>query len=76
MAQASDAAVWLDDLLAEMAWVRRLARALVKEPAAADDVAQDAWLRHGGEQVRGAIAERQRDSSWATASGWGRTPRP
>jgi RNA polymerase sigma-70 factor (ECF subfamily) len=31
-------------LAAEMAWVRRLARALVKDDAAADDVAQDAWL--------------------------------
>jgi len=31
-------------LAAEMAWVRRLARALVRDDAAADDVAQDAWL--------------------------------
>lgn len=33
-----------EQLMAEMAWVRRLARALVKNDAQADDVAQDAWL--------------------------------
>ncbi|HMG54459.1 MAG TPA: sigma-70 family RNA polymerase sigma factor, partial [Kofleriaceae bacterium] len=31
-------------LLAEIGWVRRLARALVRDDAVADDVAQDAWL--------------------------------
>ncbi|HEV7555151.1 MAG TPA: sigma-70 family RNA polymerase sigma factor, partial [Kofleriaceae bacterium] len=31
-------------LLAEMIWVRRLARALLRDVDAADDVAQDAWL--------------------------------
>jgi len=30
--------------MAEMAWVRRLARALVHDPALADDVAQEAWI--------------------------------
>ena len=30
--------------MAEMAWVRRLARALVRDDALADDVAQDTWL--------------------------------
>ncbi|MBA3538226.1 MAG: hypothetical protein H0T79_01235, partial [Deltaproteobacteria bacterium] len=33
-----------EQLMAEMAWVRRLARALVRDDAAADDVAQDAFL--------------------------------
>src|SRR3954469_18501995 len=33
-----------EQLMAEMAWVRRLARALVKDEAIADDVAQDTWL--------------------------------
>ena len=33
-----------EQLVAEMAWVRRLARALVRDAAAADDVAQDTWL--------------------------------
>src|SRR4051812_41606245 len=33
-----------EQLMAEMGWVRRLARALVKDDAIADDVAQDTWL--------------------------------
>ncbi len=33
-----------EQLMAEMAWIRRLARALVKDAAAADDVAQETWL--------------------------------
>lgn len=33
-----------EQLMAEMAWVRRLARALVQDPAAADDVAQETWI--------------------------------
>ena len=33
-----------EQLMAEMAWVRRLARALVHDPAVADDVAQEAWI--------------------------------
>ncbi|HEY4058100.1 MAG TPA: sigma-70 family RNA polymerase sigma factor, partial [Kofleriaceae bacterium] len=33
-----------EQLMAEMAWVRQLARALVKDATIADDVAQDAWL--------------------------------
>ena len=33
-----------EQLLAEMGWVRQLARALVKDVALADDVAQDTWL--------------------------------
>jgi RNA polymerase sigma-70 factor (ECF subfamily) len=33
-----------DALLAEMAWVQRLARSLVRDTNLADDVAQDAWL--------------------------------
>ncbi|MBZ0153516.1 MAG: hypothetical protein K8J09_18480, partial [Planctomycetes bacterium] len=30
--------------LAEMAWVRALARSLLHDPSLADDVAQDTWL--------------------------------
>ena len=33
-----------DDLRIDAAWVRRFAGALVREPAAADDLAQDTWL--------------------------------
>src|SRR5262245_28568550 len=33
-----------EQLMAEMGWVRQLARALVKDDTAADDVAQDTWL--------------------------------
>lgn len=33
-----------EQLMAEMAWVRRLARALVRDHSTADDVAQDAWV--------------------------------
>jgi len=44
MEHASDTAARLDALMAEMGWVRRLARALVKDAAVANDVAQDAWL--------------------------------
>ncbi|NVB79689.1 MAG: RNA polymerase sigma factor, partial [Kofleriaceae bacterium] len=33
-----------EQLMAEMAWVRQLARALVKDDALADDVAQDTWI--------------------------------
>jgi RNA polymerase sigma-70 factor (ECF subfamily) len=33
-----------EQLMAEMGWVRKLARALVKDDALADDVAQDTWL--------------------------------
>src|SRR5678809_1079316 len=33
-----------EQLMAEMAWIRRLARALVKDDAIADDIAQDTWL--------------------------------
>jgi RNA polymerase sigma-70 factor (ECF subfamily) len=34
----------VDELMAEMDWVRRLARGLLRDSAAADDIAQDAWL--------------------------------
>ncbi|HEY4175764.1 MAG TPA: sigma-70 family RNA polymerase sigma factor [Kofleriaceae bacterium] len=33
-----------EQLMAEMAWVRQLARALLKDASVADDIAQDAWL--------------------------------
>ena len=34
----------VDELMAEMGWVRRLARGLLRDSAAANDIAQDAWL--------------------------------
>ena len=33
-----------EQLMAEMSWVRGLARALVKDAALADDLAQETWL--------------------------------
>jgi RNA polymerase sigma-70 factor (ECF subfamily) len=39
------AAPRLDELVAEIGWVRRLARALVGDAAGGDDVAHEAWLR-------------------------------
>ena len=38
----------LDHLTGELAWMRRLAQALLKDAAIADDVAQDAWLAAAG----------------------------
>jgi RNA polymerase sigma factor (sigma-70 family) len=43
-----------EQLLAEMGWVRQLARALIKDAALADDVAQDTWI---------VAAEREPDTS-------------
>lgn len=43
-----DGNVELDQLTAEMAWIRRLAMALVKDASTADDVAQDAYLAAAG----------------------------
>lgn len=40
--------VQLDQLTAEMGWIRRLAMALVKDASAADDVAQEAYLAAAG----------------------------
>ena len=37
-------AMQVDELMAEMGWVRRLARGLLRDGEAADDIAQDAWL--------------------------------
>src|SRR5689334_15206903 len=34
----------LEQLTAELAWIRRLALALVRDPDVADDVAQETWL--------------------------------
>ena len=45
MENADATAARLAELMAEMAWVRRLARALVKSEVVADDVAQETWLR-------------------------------
>src|SRR4029079_7729869 len=44
MEHANEAGSRLDELMGDIAWVRRLARALVKDPTVPDDVAQDAWL--------------------------------
>ena len=33
-----------DELLSHADWVRRLSRALLSDPNAAEDVAQDAWV--------------------------------
>ncbi|HEX4456323.1 MAG TPA: sigma-70 family RNA polymerase sigma factor, partial [Polyangia bacterium] len=41
----SDARVSLDQVLANMAWLRRLARRLVADAAARDDVVQRVWLQ-------------------------------
>jgi RNA polymerase sigma-70 factor (ECF subfamily) len=38
----------LEQLTAEMAWIRRLAFVLVKDASTADDVAQDTWLAAAG----------------------------
>jgi RNA polymerase sigma-70 factor (ECF subfamily) len=40
--------VQLDQLTAEMGWIRRLAMALVKDASTADDVAQEAYLAAAG----------------------------
>jgi RNA polymerase sigma factor (sigma-70 family) len=39
-----------EQLMVEMDWVRRLARALLRDDAAADDVAQETWLIAASEQ--------------------------
>ncbi len=44
MTQTTDTAMRLDELVSELGWIRRVARALVDDGATADDVAQDAWL--------------------------------
>ena len=43
-----DGNVQLDQLTAEMGWIRRLAMALVKDASVADDVAQEAYLAAAG----------------------------
>lgn len=50
----------LNDLLAHTRWVEELARRLVRDPAAASDVAQSAW----------AIALREPDRTRGDARGW------
>lgn len=50
----------LDALLAQQAWVRALARSLVRSDADADDLAQEAWV----------AAMRAPPSSAASARGW------
>lgn len=42
--ESTAAPVPLDQLLAHRAWLRRLARALVGDPQAADDLTQEVWL--------------------------------
>ena len=41
-----------EQLTAEMAWVNKLARALVKDDAVADNVTQDTWLVATEQQPR------------------------
>ena len=43
--QSPDRVIREEDLLAQMGWVRDLARALVRDPALAEDVAQDAFVK-------------------------------
>src|SRR5262245_58257829 len=58
MSNQSVARLRPEDLLADAAWMRRLARALLGDPHDADDIVQDTWLaalRHppeGGRAVR------------------------
>src|SRR5262245_45298112 len=56
----ASAPVPIDTLLAQRQWVRALARSLVRDDSAADDVAQDAWVA--------ALAYPPRDE--ATSQGW------
>jgi RNA polymerase sigma-70 factor (ECF subfamily) len=42
--QTQPVSTTLDELAAESGWLRRLARSLVKDPAAADDLVQDAYV--------------------------------
>jgi RNA polymerase sigma factor (sigma-70 family) len=42
--EESPRSVRSDELLAQMGWVRALARGLLSDPGLADDVAQDAWI--------------------------------
>jgi RNA polymerase sigma-70 factor (ECF subfamily) len=56
----SAAPVPIETLLAHRQWVRGLARSLVRDDSAADDVAQDAWVA--------ALAHPPRDE--ATSRGW------
>jgi RNA polymerase sigma factor (sigma-70 family) len=41
---ADSAGFEADQLLAQVGWVRQLARSLISDPDLADDVAQEAWL--------------------------------
>jgi len=64
-----------DDLLAHAAFVRRLARTLLRDPAAADDLAQDTWTAalehppHAGAGLRAWLARVARNAAhrrWRT----------
>ena len=48
-AQARD---WMNDLMADAAWTRRLATSLLGDPDAAEDARQDAWLKTRGQRTR------------------------
>jgi RNA polymerase sigma-70 factor (ECF subfamily) len=44
----SSAAVWMKEVMADAAWIRRLAGALVGDPEAALDAVQETWVKTGG----------------------------
>ncbi|HEX6881778.1 MAG TPA: sigma-70 family RNA polymerase sigma factor [Planctomycetota bacterium] len=61
-----------DDVARHSGWMARLARGLLGDPAAADDVVQEAWLRRGGEAARpGYLAAivRSLASRWRRSEG-------
>src|SRR5690242_2844932 len=43
-----DAAVWMKEVMADAAWIRRLAGALVGDPEAALDAVQETWVKTQG----------------------------
>ncbi len=79
-----------DELLRHRAWVRALARSLVRDGSSADDVEQEVWVRalrapprHGwavrswlGRVVRNVVHDRFRSDSRRTAREVAQPPRP
>jgi RNA polymerase sigma factor (sigma-70 family) len=63
-----DAASWMDEVMTDASWARRVAGALLGDPTAADDALQDAWVKSGGTRldnqrgwVRTVVANALRD---------------